>query len=228
MIAFYIYPQEEKIKNLPDFYHRRYHFGFLLGFNVADFGIDYDLRKTEKVLAVRNKPSGGFHLGTIAALRLYKYWLIYFIPEFILTERIVQYEISDSIQNKEIIRLWQKNVESSYLSFSLDVHYRSERLNNFSMYWLGGFSYAIDLASQRKVDNSVNPPEKQVIPIKRHNIFFHAGAGIEFYLQYFKFGLEYKFSFSLLNVLNKDETIFSAPLDALRPKLHLISFTFEG
>jgi len=220
--------QPKKVENLPHWDTKNYHFGFLLGFNISDFGIDYDYEDAPLVVGVRNKASAGFHLGTIGVLHLPNYFALHLIPQFIFTERIIEYDIVDTSKAPYQVRTWVKHVESTYLTISLDLTYRSERLNNFAAYMLVGGNWSIDLASQRKVDNNINPPEEQVIPLKRSNWFLEAGVGLDFFLQYFKFAIEYKFAFSIFNVLNRDNTMFSAPLRSLRPKMHLISFRFEG
>lgn len=220
--------QPRKIMNLASFDNKPYHFGFLLGFNVADFGIDYSYENAPEVIAVRNVLSGGFHLGTIGALKFRPVFRMYLIPQFVLTERKILYEISDTVNGKPLVKVWEKSVESSYITIALNFKYRSDRLNNFAAFMVFGGNYSIDLASQRKVDNSINPPEEQIVLVKRNNFYGEVGLGVEFFFQYFKFGIEYKFAFSPFNIFVKDNTIFAAPIDKLRPKLHFFSLLFEG
>jgi hypothetical protein len=54
------------------------------------------------------------------------------------------------------------------------------------------------------------------------------GGGVDMFLPYFKFGLELKMGIGLPNVLIDDNTRFSAPLESLRTKTYMLSFTFEG
>ena len=93
---------------------------------------------------------------------------------------------------------------------------------------VGGFKYSIDLASQAHVDNSVNPPQDIVIKLKKHSYSYEAGFGADFFLKYFKFSTEIKLSMGLNNIFINDQTIFAKPIESLRSKIILVSFTFEG
>jgi hypothetical protein len=67
-----------------------------------------------------------------------------------------------------------------------------------------------------------------VVKLYKHDFGYEAGAGLDFFLPYFKFGIELKMSLGLRNLLVPDNTIYALSLDRLRSKVFLISFTFEG
>ncbi len=95
---------------------------------------------------------------------------------------------------------------------------------------LGGGKYTLDLASQKDVNNTGLPLSQQVVKLAKNDWGVEVGSGVDFYLPYFKFGIELKASMGLRNMLVKDPnpTILSSTIDILHSKVFLISFTFEG
>jgi hypothetical protein len=96
------------------------------------------------------------------------------------------------------------------------------------MYLLGGGNYSIDLASQKEVDNTNLSLSDQVVKLRRNDFSYSAGAGIDMYLEYFKFSIDVKVSVGMKDLLIKDNTIFSNSIDKLNSKVVLISLNFEG
>jgi hypothetical protein len=56
---------------------------------------------------------------------------------------------------------------------------------------------------------------------------FTGGVGFDFYLPYFKLGIELQMAYGILNVINKEETIFTTNVDRLNSKMSWITLTFE-
>ncbi len=217
--------RKEQIKNLPEFDLQYYHFGFILSLNSSNLIIDFkDIRTFEdSVLSVSTVGQGGFNLGMLASLDISGNWHLRFIPTLSFNERILEYNLLLENGSTEIIK---KNVSSTNIDFPLLFKYRTNRMNNIALYALLGGQFSLDVASQKDVNNDV---QKDVI-IKLDNTNFSAsgGFGIDFFLPYFKFGVELKANIGLKNLLIDDNTNFSAPLKSLRSNSIVISFTFEG
>jgi hypothetical protein len=64
--------------------------------------------------------------------------------------------------------------------------------------------------------------------MKRNTFQLEVGTGVDFYLEYFKFGIELKMSYTMGNTLVQDHTIYSEPIQGLIPRMFALSFTFEG
>lgn len=175
------------------------------------------------VIAV--KPQTGFNLGIVASLRLAKLLKLRFVPTLSFAQRNLEYYYK--LPNNEWLVV-TKPVESTYVEFPLLLKLKSQRLNNFGVYVLAGGKYSIDLIADQDVDNENKPPEDVVIKMKRNTFSFEVGVGTDFYLEYFKFGIELKMSYTLGNALIQDNTVFSSPIEELQPRMFLISFTFEG
>jgi hypothetical protein len=67
-----------------------------------------------------------------------------------------------------------------------------------------------------------------MLKIDNSEIFYTVGAGIDFYLSYFKFGIELKTSYGLTNILVPDfHTMYSDVMDKIRTQVFYINLTFE-
>ncbi|MFL5763298.1 MAG: porin family protein [Bacteroidia bacterium] len=211
--------------NLPNYYKQRLHFGFTLGVNRSNFVIfpASHFERFDSLKAVESVPKFGFNLGIVSEFAVHKYVTVRFVPSLSFAERNLEYyfEGHDTIVRK-------KNIESTFLNFPLDLKLRSKRVGNFGAYILAGGSYSLDLASKRKVVNESTDISEQIVKLKRDDFGYEAGAGAEFYLEYFKFAIEGKISMGTRDLLIKDNTIFSNSVSKLNSKVFLISITFEG
>lgn len=225
LIALSVKAQDPNEKgNLEQYYNETLHFGFTMGLNRANFIIQpvAHFERFDSLKTVQSASKFGFNLGIVSDLRLHKYITLRFIPSLSFAERNLQYYFEGF---DTIVRT--KTIESTFLNFPLDLKLRSKRVNNFSAYIIGGGAYSLDLASKRKVVNSLNPKE-QIVKLARDDFSYEMGAGTEFYFQYFKFAIEAKLSIGIKNILVNDNTIFSNSIDKLNSKMLLISITFEG
>lgn len=118
-----------------------------------------------------------------------------------------------------------KRVESTNLDFPVLLKLRTKRINNFAAYMVAGAQYSLDLATQKDVDNSGDDP---IVKIKQHDWSAQIGGGFDFFMPYFKFGIELKFSQGFKNLLIQDETRYSRHIDKLYSKTWWLSLTFEG
>lgn len=212
--------------NLPSYYDRKLNFGFLIGFNQANFNIDpaVHFERFDSLKTVKCVPQPGFNLGIIADYAFQRYVTLRFTPNIAFCERILDFSIED---NRNIV--YTKNIESTFLNFPLDLKLRSKRVKNFGAYVLGGGAYNLDLASKKNLNSQISPIlSQQLVKLKRDDVSYEVGAGAEFYLTYFKFAIELKCSMGMQNVLIKENTIFSNSINSLNSKIFLISFTFEG
>ena len=213
-----------KIQNLPDYTNEVVNFGFYLGVNRTNFIVHPLNFPLDTVLVVESTPKLGFDLGIIAEVALHPYLTLRFVPELAFGERNLQFTfLIPSTGKKTSIA---KRVESTFINFPLDLKYRSKRINNWGVYVLGGGRYSVDLASQKDV--KANIPGQEIIKLKRKDIGYEGGAGIDFYLPFFKFAIEAKLTVGLKDQLVKDNTVFSNSINKLNSKIFLISFTFEG
>ncbi len=212
-------------ENLPNFDLRRFHFGFLLSYNTSDLSVKLkpESRFTDSLLVLDHLKKPGFNLGIVASLNVNRNLSVRFLPTLSFQERVLQYQFRTST-NRTVF--FQKPIESTYLEFPLLMKFRSDRINNFAVYLLGGGKFCIDMASQKDVNNALD--DEVVIKLAKYDYAVEAGGGMDMFLPYFKFGVELKASWGIPNLLIDDDTRFSNPIESLRSKAWVLTFTFEG
>jgi hypothetical protein len=220
----YAQRREGGIENLPKFDRRLYHFGFLLGANQMNFALKTvgDLTQFDSLLSITTKPDFGFDIGIVSSLKLTKYLSLRFIPTLSFGNRSVEFTMryKDSINIQQV-----KKIESTFMSFPLYVKYQSKRLGNFRAYLLAGANFSIDMASQEKKKNKEG---EAPIKLRRNDYMADVGTGFDFFLPYFKFGIELRMSYGLRNLLVPENNIYTNSIKRLNSKIFQISFTFEG
>lgn len=224
--------------NLPNFYKNKLHFGFVIAGNHTDFRVhtvnngsfpDTIIDDVKyRVRSVYTKGDPGFALGIVCDARLHDYLRIRFTPNISFASRSVEYTLENAKHDSS--KIYTKSVESTFLIFPIEAKLQSKRLGNFSAYVIGGGGYALDLASNKRaasVGSSTNRLD-DAVRIKRDDYFYSAGAGTDFYLHYFKLGLEIKLIQGTKNLIYKDPNIFAKSVDKINSRMVVFSITFEG
>ncbi len=212
--------QQRGGQNRHEYYGDPLHFGFFLGVNRTNFVVVPTQAWPDSLKSVLSKPHSGFDLGIVSELRIMEYACVRFTPEIAFGSRSLEYSYMGVDTN-----VIEKKIESTWLNFPLLLKIRSKRLNNIAAYMIGGARYTLDLASQKDANNTAG---QEIIKLYNHDFGFEAGAGIDFFLPYFKFGIELRTGLGVKNLLVKDNTQYSNAVDVLRSKVFLIALTFEG
>ncbi|MEO8067965.1 MAG: porin family protein [Flavobacteriales bacterium] len=212
-------------QNLQNFDLHRFHFGFLLSYNTSDFYMKLKPGALTKdsLLLVDHVRSPGFNLGIVASLNLSDNFSLRFLPTLSFQDRILRYEF---LRQDSTVADFDKPVESTNLEFPLHIKFRSNRINNFAVYMMAGGKFSIDMATKRDVNNEID--DEVVVKLKKYDYSVDMGAGVDMFLPYFKFGIELKHSIGIPNLVIDDGTRFSAPIESLRSKVWVLTFTFEG
>jgi len=209
--------------NYLTFDRKKYHFGFALGVNSANFNYKYKIDSTniDSVLNVNIQKKPGFNLGIVSSWNINQNIHFRFVPSLSFQERIFSYNylVKDEVKTR-VSRL-----ESTTLDFPLMFKLRTDRIYNFAAYFLTGLQYSIDLSTQSKTAINLNDP---ISKMKQYDYSYQFGGGFDFFLEYFKLGLELKLSNGLRDVNIYDNTFFTEPLTSLKTKVWWFSITFEG
>lgn len=208
--------------NLPKYDKQPIHFGFVLATNTSWFHINRasDLRWRDSIYTVESQSVTGLNLGIVSNLRIGEYFDFRFIPALSFQQRNLVY---DFVYTDSLPVPATKKVESTYLEFPFQLKYKSKRLNNYRVYVIGGFKYSIDMISQAKV----NEQDKDIVKLIRNDYGYEIGIGFDFYLNYFKFSPEIKMYNGMQNLLKRENTPYSSPMDGLFAKTFMVSFYFE-
>jgi hypothetical protein len=218
----------QQMENLYDFDEKRIHFGFVLGYNKADFYLDKNTgygTSIDTLMVLEVEPKSGFNLGIVSSLNLAPNLKIRFVPSLSFQERVIEYTYFKQPDTSEF---WQKDVQPVFLDFPLLVKFRTDRINNFAAYIIGGARFGLDMSSSEEVKNSSATLEDQIVKTSKSDYGLEIGGGFDFFLEYFKFGVELKLGLGLKNMLIQENLKFSSPIESLRSKVWTLSFTFEG
>lgn len=229
--------KEESGVNLPKFYKNKMHFGFALAYNKTDFrlhtiknsafpdtvigGVTYGMK------TIYTKSDPGFALGIISDFRVSEYIRFRFTPNISFASRSLEYTLINA--KRDSTKIYKKSVESTFLIFPLEIKIQSKRLDNFGAYIIGGGGYTMDLVSKKKAVSIGGGNElDEAVQLKRNDFFYSGGAGVDFYLQYFKLGLECKMLMGTKNLVQPQNNIFTNSISKLNSKMFIFSITFEG
>jgi hypothetical protein len=225
--------------NLPKFYQQKLHFGFTIAGNQADFRLnprpnsllpDTIIGKSKfYVNTIYTKPTPGFGIGLVSDARLHQYLRLRFTPSISFNPRRIEYRLSTA--DRDSARIFQKSIESVFLIFPLELKIQSKRLGNFSAYVIGGGGYTLDLSARKKAGSGGSGGASQIddnVKLTRDDFFYSAGAGTDFYLQYFKLGLELKLLIGTKNLLKTENSVFTNSIDKIRSRMVVFTVTFEG
>ncbi|OWK68777.1 outer membrane beta-barrel protein [Pedobacter sp. AJM] len=202
------------------------------------FGVSYDsttgLPVTSQLNAISSKPAQGFGLGFVINRNISENFDLRATPSLIFSDRIVSYEYEpkESIpigngQMKNFETQVDKKVQATMFEFPLGIKVKSNRLNNFRAYWLGGAKYSIDIASKKKTLDEGEAAINKLLKNQRNYLSYETGIGFDLYFEYFKMSPEIKLSYSTNDILQHDNTAFANPIDKLKLRQLTFSLIFQ-
>ncbi|MFO7754966.1 MAG: porin family protein [Bacteroidales bacterium] len=215
--------QKKKPLNTSWYDEKPVHFGFSLGFNTMDFRVtpDLDYYSADSLYPEVAFLSPGINIQVIIDYRPAEYWDIRFLPGVSFGQRKLNYYKSEQVYDEKQV------VESSFLEFPLLLKYKGKRLNNVRPYLIGGLNFRHDLAGRKGYDD-----DKSVyLRLHRSDLYYEAGAGMDFYLPYFKLAVEIKMSNGLRDVLVRDPAPghpeYVNAISTLKSQIWVLAFHFE-
>jgi len=182
-----------------------------------------------RVRSVYSGASKGFAIGLVSDLRCAEYVRLRFTPNISFGTRRIDYELATA--DRDSFRVFQKTVESVFLIFPMEFKVQSKRMGNFGAFVIGGGGYSLDLSARKAAGSGAGGGANQLddnVKILRDDYFYSAGLGTDFYLLYFKLGLELKLLVGTKNLINKQNSIFTNSIDKIRSRMVVFSITFEG
>lgn len=244
LLAFFpllLHAQKEKVQYEPNHDDKWLHFGFSVGMNTMDFNIRSSQMAVDSGIYTEvSNLRPGFHVHALSNLRLNDFLDLRFTPGIAFGGvREINYILSDPQSTLISPDDVPVRVESNFIELPLLLKYKSLRLNNFRPFVIGGFNTRIDLAATKKTWGR-SRKENNLILVKPLDFYYEIGAGMDFYLQYFKFGIEFKYSVGLRNVLqtsvkkhgeiivpDPEDAIFTESIDRLFSRMFMITLHFE-
>jgi len=223
LIPSIVYGQKQKPKNVSWYDDKTLHFGFSIGFNTMDFNItpsqtNYKADSLYPSVAVLNP---GINIQVVTDLRPTSFFDIRFLPGVSFGQRNIRF-----YKNKVLVNDKQR-LESSFLEFPLLIKLKGARLNNVRPYLIGGLNYRYDLAGKKEYDEA----KPVYLRLRRGDLYYEFGPGLDFYLPYFKLSIELKVSTGIRDVLVHDPANlhpeYSKAIEKMRSQIWIIAFHFE-
>jgi len=215
--------QKQKPKNESWYDDKPIHFGFSLGFNAMDFKItpSQQYYSKDSLLPEVSILNPGINIQIVTDLLLTNHFDLRFLPGVSFGQRVIRF-----YKNKKLVND-QQRLESSYLEFPLLLKYKGARLNNVRPYVISGLNFRYDLAGKKEFDDA----KPIYLRLKRPDLYYEVGAGMDFYLTYFKLSIELKMSTGIGNVLVNEAApghpeYFNA-IEKIKSQIWIIAFHFE-
>lgn len=217
--------QDEISLNYQSVDHKKIHFGFTLGFNTMDFDITPSMMPYGADSAVLvpelNDLVPGFHVGIVSELKLYDNLGLRFLPGISLGQRKILFYDG----NQQVVS--EMKIESTYIDLPLLLKYKAVRIHNTRPYLIGGINVRNDMARNKEF----NEDENIYIKLKSFDMYYEIGVGVDFYLAFFKFSTEVKYSVGSLNVVSSDAyeeyPQYANSIDKLKSRMFMVSLHFE-
>ncbi len=206
-------------QNLKKYDSKKIHFGFMLGLAQVNLSTNYSehFYASDKYQKIEVEEKPGFNVGIIADYKLNNNFNLRFVPALTLSKRQINFEL---IESGVVVPSVQED-EAALLDVPIQVKYRSDRLANVRPYVLAGMRYIKDMSSKKDVE------ELGVLRLQDTDFALTLGAGIDFYLEYFKLGFEMKYQHGFNNLLVEDESIFSQAFESIHHRGLFFCLTFE-
>ena len=212
---------QSKPRNQPKYDRKPLHFGFSLGINTFDFHVQEieDLAALDGYYSIQSNTSPGYTIRIISNLRLGVFWDLRFCPGFAATERELLFDIANPDNGERI--LVSRPIESSFIEMPLLLKWKSERINNYRLYVLGGAKYNLDLSSKEDVIDD------RIFKLRKNDLYYEFGFGIDIYFEFFKFSPQIVGSWGFADLTVPDGTFLVDGISRLESRAILINFTFE-
>lgn len=217
-----LFGQHRKLQNQPYADQRQFHIGFTLGLHTQDLILTqsgFINENSEVWFSEIPNYSPGFAVGIIGDAYINQYMNIRITPTILLGDKgIVFKEQSSGDEFSTVIR-------NNYFSIPLHLKVSARRTNNYRPYLLLGGYGSMELASKKGM----------AVLLKPYDFGIDIGVGCDFYLPMFKLAPELKFSFGLIDILDKDrkdlkdESLlkYANSLTKATQRMITLSFNFE-
>lgn len=194
------------------------YWGISLGLNTSNFSIDRQPHSAanDSILSIEDKSSPGFNLGLIGNWQFNRYFDLRVIPNMTFAEKNIQYNTRDGIVDNRI--------KTTYITLPVCVRFKSEPVNDLRVFVIAGLKYDYNIDPQNR---TVNEPNR--ISLKKNGLSMEYGVGLQYFFPYFIFSPELKYSHSLINMLDGNQSdLNNSAIRGLYPRTLVFTLNFEG
>lgn len=222
LLSGYLRGQHHTLQNQPYADQRLFHLGFTLGVHTQDLILTqsgFTNENGEVWFAEIPRYSPGLSVGIIGDLYLNRFMNLRVIPSLYLGDK--QFVFREQSSGEEFLT----RIRNNYITLPLLIKFAGDRINNFRPYMLLGGYGSMELSSRKN----------QAVRLKPYDYGIEFGVGCDFYLPLFKLSPELKFSFGLVDILEKERTDlkdenlqrYANALSKATQRMITVSFHFE-
>ncbi len=182
---------------------------------------------TDSLSAIESPPSVGFGIGFVVNVKANPNVDIRFTPTLVFNDRLMNYYYVVPGTYNPTQPVINKKVQATVVDLPIGIKLKSDRLMNFRAYMIGGIKYSIDLASDKKNNDSDAAPINKLIKNKKSFLSYEAGLGVDLYFEYFKMSPEVKMSYSFKDIFLHENQPYSNPIDQAKLRHFTFSLFFE-
>ena len=161
----------------------------------------------------------GFSVGVVGEIKANDWLSVRLIPTMHFGDKKVVFK--EQRTGKEV----DQYIKSTYMSIPVDLMISAMRFNNYRPYFVVGMAPVIDLTVKKG---------KELL-MKRTDLMFEVGMGLDLYYPFFKMIPELKFCFGLDNVLEKNRSDltdasllkYSQAVDRAQSSMIVLTLYFE-
>ncbi|NOT38438.1 MAG: PorT family protein [Saprospiraceae bacterium] len=200
---------------------KNHYYGLTIGYNYSSFKIEHSKRLLPEGSFRLNEPIAlsGLTLSMITNFRMGDYFDFRILPSIAISNRTLRYTAPGSKIPKD------QRIESVFGEIPILLRYTSEPYKDKRVFLISGIKYSYDFSSNARVDKR----KFDLVRVSPHDFQFEIGAGLQFFMPFFIFTPEIKFSHGLGNLLIFDSRLIeSTVIDKLFSKTFTISLHFEG
>jgi hypothetical protein len=171
---------------------------------------------TDSLNSITSRPLPGFGIGFITRYRLTDHLEARITPSLIFADRPLTYTYPTASEDVT------KSIQATNIDFPLSIKLKSDRIDDFRAYLLGGVKYSFAVGKGNAIAGDINPLDQ--IPKNVQGFgSYEVGMGCDIYFEFFKLSPEIKLSNSFGNVLAPANDPYSSPISKL--SLHTITFS---
>jgi hypothetical protein len=202
------------VLNEPDHDDRRFRLGFGVGLHVMDASVRPGLESD--YYAGAGSLSPGFTVSGVANLRLTRHLDLRCLPGVLLGARNIVFVGGERLETE---------VKAQYIEAPLLLKLKSERVSNIRPFLIAGVAPRYNL--------NASSGSRDVIEVKTQPLefFYEGGAAVDFYLPYFKLGVEFKGSWGMGNALERiasdSHPEYRTAIGKLRHSVYMFTLYFE-
>ncbi|CDF78193.1 PorT protein [Formosa agariphila KMM 3901] len=239
----------ERILNNENFDKDRFSYGYFLGFNNYGFDFEYNEEINDEngrdVTDIQIEKSIGFSVGLLGNMRINDYFDLRFEPGLYITTRNLRYnkyhfqgyETTGTNGNnftydtydfdEDPNGILDREVKSTYIHLPLLLKFSAKRINNFKPFIVGGLSMSLNLNSN---EDNLEDNHSGQFRMTKHTYYYEIGAGIDFYLPYFKFTPSIRGVFAMNDELVRDydpDSPWTGNISSMKTQGIFVNFTFQ-